>query len=142
MRLTDSRIQVDAVLEDGAAFETGAVLAEVTGPARAVLQAERVGLNFVQRMSGIATLTVPVGKGGRYLVTYNGKWSASAGSGGAWAVVNGTTLYEFSTAGGIAWAPVITFLRTFVAGDTLKFQVFQSSGSNKDITSGLEIAPA
>ncbi|MHC5795997.1 carboxylating nicotinate-nucleotide diphosphorylase [Lacisediminihabitans sp. FW035] len=57
MRLTDSRIRVDAVLEDGAAFETGAVLAEVRGPARAVLQAERVGLNFVQRMSGIATLT-------------------------------------------------------------------------------------
>ena len=28
-----------------------------SGPARAVLQAERVGLNFVQRMSGIATLT-------------------------------------------------------------------------------------
>jgi nicotinate-nucleotide pyrophosphorylase (carboxylating) len=57
MRLTDSRIQVDVLHEDGAAFETGAVLAEVRGPARAVLQAERVGLNFVQRMSGIATLT-------------------------------------------------------------------------------------
>lgn len=57
MRVTDSRIRVSAVVEDGASFEAGAVLAEVTGPARAVLQAERVGLNFVQRMSGIATLT-------------------------------------------------------------------------------------
>ena len=57
MRLTDSRIRVSAVVKDGASFEAGAVLAEVTGPARAVLQAERVGLNFVQRMSGIATLT-------------------------------------------------------------------------------------
>ena len=35
---------------------TVTVLAAVTGPARGVLQAERVGLNFVQRMSGIATL--------------------------------------------------------------------------------------
>ena len=33
------------------------VLATVDGPARAILQAERVALNFVQRMSGIATLT-------------------------------------------------------------------------------------
>ncbi len=57
MRLTDHRIRVAELVEDGAHFETGAVLATVTGPARAVLQAERVGLNFVQRMSGIATLT-------------------------------------------------------------------------------------
>ena len=57
MRLTDHRIRVAELVEDGARFETGAALAEVTGPARAVLRAERVGLNFVQRMSGIATLT-------------------------------------------------------------------------------------
>ncbi len=57
MRLTDARIRVIGVAEDGASFETGAVLAEVTGPARAVLTAERVGLNFTQRMCGIATLT-------------------------------------------------------------------------------------
>ena len=57
MRLTDHRIRVSGVVDDGTPFECGAVLAEVTGPARAVLQAERVGLNFVQRMSGIATLT-------------------------------------------------------------------------------------
>jgi nicotinate-nucleotide pyrophosphorylase (carboxylating) len=57
MTLTDARIRVSALAEDGTLFERGAVLAEVTGPARSVLQAERVGLNFVQRMSGIATLT-------------------------------------------------------------------------------------
>ena len=57
MRLSDARIRVAELVDDGARFETGAVLATVTGPARAVLQAERVGLNFVQRMSGIATLT-------------------------------------------------------------------------------------
>ncbi|MDH6236190.1 carboxylating nicotinate-nucleotide diphosphorylase [Cryobacterium sp. CG_9.6] len=56
-RLTDPRIDVRLLVADGAAFDTRAVLAEVSGPARGVLQAERIGLNFVQRMSGIATLT-------------------------------------------------------------------------------------
>lgn len=42
---------------DGTAFETGEVLARIEGPARGVLTGERVALNFVQRMSGIATLT-------------------------------------------------------------------------------------
>ncbi|MDQ1597699.1 MAG: hypothetical protein QOI70_1123 [Microbacteriaceae bacterium] len=57
MTLTSADISVSLALGDGDAFDRGAVLAEVTGPARAVLQAERIGLNFVQRMSGIATLT-------------------------------------------------------------------------------------
>lgn len=56
-RLTDPRVEVRLLVRDGASFEPGAVLAVVTGPARAVLTAERVGLNFAQRMSGIATLT-------------------------------------------------------------------------------------
>src|SRR6202007_299959 len=38
-------------------FAAGATLATIDGPARSVLQAERIALNFVQRMSGIATLT-------------------------------------------------------------------------------------
>jgi nicotinate-nucleotide pyrophosphorylase (carboxylating) len=42
---------------DGSRFEAGDVLARVAGPARAVLRAERVALNLVQRMSGIATET-------------------------------------------------------------------------------------
>ncbi len=44
-------------VHDGERFGKGDVLATVEGPARAVLQAERVALNFVQRLSGIATLT-------------------------------------------------------------------------------------
>lgn len=56
-RLTDPSIVVTAGVGDGERFETGDVLATVTGPARGILQAERIGLNFVQRMSGIATLT-------------------------------------------------------------------------------------
>jgi len=60
-RLTDPRVEVQLVVEDGEWFEPGAALAVVSGPARSVLTAERIGLNFVQRMSGIATLT------GRYV---------------------------------------------------------------------------
>ncbi|MDE1161405.1 MAG: carboxylating nicotinate-nucleotide diphosphorylase [Acidobacteriaceae bacterium] len=44
-------------VHDGERFEAGTVLAKSEGPARAVLQAERVGLNFIQRLSGIATAT-------------------------------------------------------------------------------------
>lgn len=55
--LTDPRIEIDLLRRDGDAFGAGDVLARVTGPARGVLTAERIGLNFAQRMSGIATLT-------------------------------------------------------------------------------------
>ncbi|MDZ4364406.1 carboxylating nicotinate-nucleotide diphosphorylase [Brevundimonas sp.] len=44
-------------LADGAAFDAGAVLAEVEANARAFLAAERTALNLVGRLSGIATLT-------------------------------------------------------------------------------------
>ncbi|MCL0120136.1 carboxylating nicotinate-nucleotide diphosphorylase [Corynebacterium pygosceleis] len=53
----DPGTQVDVRVADGAAFSAGDVLAEVSGSARSVLRAERIGLNLVQRMSGIATLT-------------------------------------------------------------------------------------
>src|ERR1700761_3505038 len=44
-------------IHDGERFSQRDLLATVEGPARAVLQAERVALNFAQRLSGIATLT-------------------------------------------------------------------------------------
>ncbi|MCM3656151.1 carboxylating nicotinate-nucleotide diphosphorylase [Agromyces mediolanus] len=56
-RLVDAAIVVEFQVDDGERFEAGQVLATVRGPARGVLTAERVGLNLVQRMSGIATLT-------------------------------------------------------------------------------------
>ncbi len=55
--LTDPSVVVDQRIGDGERFGPGDTIAVVTGPARAVLTAERIGLNFVQRMSGIATLT-------------------------------------------------------------------------------------
>lgn len=57
MRNTDVEIVTTFMVTDGERFAKDDVLAKVSGPARAVLQAERVALNFVQRMSGIATLT-------------------------------------------------------------------------------------
>lgn len=56
-RLTDPRIVVELIKNDGDRFVAGDVLARVSGPARGILTAERIGLNFTQRMSGIATLT-------------------------------------------------------------------------------------
>jgi len=56
-RLTDPDVQVDLHAADGDRFEAGDALASVSGRARSLLTAERVALNFTQRMSGIATLT-------------------------------------------------------------------------------------
>lgn len=53
----DPAVEVEVLVADGDRFDAGQVLARVHGPARAVLRAERVALNLVQRMSGIATLT-------------------------------------------------------------------------------------
>jgi nicotinate-nucleotide pyrophosphorylase (carboxylating) len=48
---------VSSHFEDGDEFASGDTLADVAGHARTLLRAERVGLNLVQRMSGIATQT-------------------------------------------------------------------------------------
>jgi nicotinate-nucleotide pyrophosphorylase (carboxylating) len=53
----DPAARVTLKLQDGDAFEAGAVLAEVEADARAFLAAERTALNLLGRMSGIATLT-------------------------------------------------------------------------------------
>ncbi|WP_226532514.1 carboxylating nicotinate-nucleotide diphosphorylase [Microbacterium paraoxydans] len=55
--LTDEELVVDVHVGDGDEFGAGDVLASVSGSARSILTAERVALNFAQRMSGIATLT-------------------------------------------------------------------------------------
>lgn len=50
-------VTVDEQLADGATFKRGLVLAVLTGPASDLLTGERVALNFLQQLSGIATLT-------------------------------------------------------------------------------------
>ena len=53
----DPAIEVRCWLADGARLAPGAIAITVEGPARAVLSAERTALNFLQRLSGIATAT-------------------------------------------------------------------------------------
>jgi nicotinate-nucleotide pyrophosphorylase (carboxylating) len=57
MWLTDAETVTRFTVHDSEPFAKDTVLATVVGPARSVLQAERVALNFVQRLCGIATLT-------------------------------------------------------------------------------------
>jgi len=56
-QLLEDSVNVVVEVAEGDSFVAGQVIATVTGPARAVLTGERVGLNFVQRMAGIATHT-------------------------------------------------------------------------------------
>jgi nicotinate-nucleotide pyrophosphorylase (carboxylating) len=54
--MVDPRIQLEILAPDGARVDRGSVLVTVRGPAHGVLAAERPALNFVQRLSGVATL--------------------------------------------------------------------------------------
>lgn len=56
-RQLSPRIRIRRRVRDGQTVRPGAVLLEIRGPARAILGAERVALNFLQRLCGIATLT-------------------------------------------------------------------------------------
>lgn len=60
-------VEFAAHAADGSEASAGQVVAEVTGKARSILKGERVALNFLQRMSGIATLTRRVLLKGREL---------------------------------------------------------------------------
>lgn len=50
-------LEFTPAVEDGTAVETGTTLATVSGPLRSILAAERTALNFLQRLSGVASLT-------------------------------------------------------------------------------------
>jgi nicotinate-nucleotide pyrophosphorylase (carboxylating) len=53
----DPMFEFTACSQDGSLIQRGDVLTEVRGPARGMLRAERIALNLLQRMSGIATAT-------------------------------------------------------------------------------------
>ena len=57
LAMVDSGVTVTVERPDGAEVEKGDVVARIEGPTRALLTGERTALNFVQRLSGIATLT-------------------------------------------------------------------------------------
>ena len=57
LALVNAAVKVDLLLPDGAEIKSGDVAARIEGPTRALLTGERTALNFVQRLSGIATMT-------------------------------------------------------------------------------------
>lgn len=56
-KLIDQDVEIAVEQPDGSAVAAGDVVAAVSGPARAILTAERTALNFLSRLSGIATAT-------------------------------------------------------------------------------------
>lgn len=56
-KYVDSKIVIDIKAKDGQKVCAGDLILTVQGPASSILQAERLALNFMQRMSGIATTT-------------------------------------------------------------------------------------
>jgi nicotinate-nucleotide pyrophosphorylase (carboxylating) len=62
----DPELKVEVLLEDGAQIKPGSKLANVSGSIASILAAERVALNFLQRLSGIASET------NRYVEAVNG----------------------------------------------------------------------
>ncbi|MDE0403729.1 MAG: carboxylating nicotinate-nucleotide diphosphorylase [Nitrospira sp.] len=56
-RVLDPAVVVTSTFDDGATLEAGQTFATLQGPTHSILGGERVALNFLQRLSGIATLT-------------------------------------------------------------------------------------
>ncbi len=53
----DERVNVELLLEDGASVDVGDIIARVSGPITAVLSGERLALNLLQHLSGVASAT-------------------------------------------------------------------------------------
>jgi nicotinate-nucleotide pyrophosphorylase (carboxylating) len=53
----DTAVRFEALVDDGAHVEPGTALARIEGDARAILTGERTSLNFLGRLSGVATLS-------------------------------------------------------------------------------------
>jgi len=56
-QIVDPKLRFHSIARDGRRVKPGAVLARVRGDGRSLLKAERVALNFLQHLSGVATLT-------------------------------------------------------------------------------------
>jgi nicotinate-nucleotide pyrophosphorylase (carboxylating) len=58
--LVDPGVRLERLIEDGAHLQPGDVIARLAGPARGILTGERVALNFMGHLSGIATATAGI----------------------------------------------------------------------------------
>ena len=56
-KILSDKVEINEYFKDGDKIEKGQTIALVKGPARAILTGERTALNYMQRMSGIATET-------------------------------------------------------------------------------------
>ncbi len=56
-RQLSPKVKIETILRDGRRAKAGDALLKISGPAGPILTAERVALNFIQRLSGVATLT-------------------------------------------------------------------------------------
>jgi len=56
-RAVDPNLHVEVYLHDGEEVSPGAIVMMIEGAARSILGAERTALNFIQRLSGVATMT-------------------------------------------------------------------------------------
>ncbi|MDD4860440.1 MAG: carboxylating nicotinate-nucleotide diphosphorylase [Dehalococcoidales bacterium] len=54
---TDPKLNIKIMISDGTVIKRGDIAATVSGSVRSILKGERTALNFIQRLSGIATLT-------------------------------------------------------------------------------------
>jgi len=61
-KMVDESVVLKWMVNDGDTVQKGQTLGVLTGPARAILVGERVALNYMQRMSGIATQTAAMAK--------------------------------------------------------------------------------
>jgi nicotinate-nucleotide pyrophosphorylase (carboxylating) len=59
-QLLDDRVEVSDLLPDGSRVQPGTVIGTISGPARALLSGERVALNFLGHLSGVATGTATI----------------------------------------------------------------------------------
>jgi len=55
--LVDPRVSFSPQIQNGERVKAGTIIAKIKGPSRSLLSAERVALNFLGRLSGVATLT-------------------------------------------------------------------------------------
>jgi nicotinate-nucleotide pyrophosphorylase (carboxylating) len=69
-RLIDPAIEIDVALPDGSRLQPGDTIATVSGPARGILTAERVALNFLSHLSGVASGTRGIADA---IASYRGK---------------------------------------------------------------------
>lgn len=137
--LLEPSLSFEAMVADGAAVSAGQIVAQVSGPARPILSGERVALNFMQRMSGIASLTrrfvEAAASGGRAIILDTRKTAPGLRLLDKWAVRLGggqnhrAGLYDMAlikdnhlaAAGGVTAA--VTQLRALLAGRPLPIEV-------------------